>query len=298
MPCCFTHPGRFLRAAFAVLALHTSTVLLTAQSGETAHVSTNIPTPVSWVQAATVHELRIIDDDGEFPVRYRSRRVDSKNDITREIIESREGTVARLIQRNGQPLPAEEDQAERSRLQAILDDPSDYLKSKKRNTASRGYATSLVKLMPIAMIYSYAAGQPQPPNSPGQQIVLDFRPDPNFKPPTTISELLTGLEGRMWIDRKTGVLTRVDARVIKGVNFGWGVLAHIYPGGTVEFEQAEAGNGRWIYSQLNEHVVIREFMVKTANENTRMSAAEIRLLPNALTYREAIVQLLAMPLPK
>ncbi|MFC6644752.1 hypothetical protein ACFQBQ_03920 [Granulicella cerasi] len=256
------------------------------------------PTPVSWVQQAAAHEVHIIDDDGEFPVRYRVRRIDAKNDITREIIESRDGAVARLIQRNGAPLTAEEDAAERGRLQDILDDPSAFLKAKKRNTTARNYAINLVKLMPQAMIFTYTPGQPQPPNAPGQQIVLDFKPDPNFHPPTTISELLTGLEGRMWIDRRTGVLTRTEARVIKGVNFGWGVLAHIYPGGTVEFEQAEVGNGRWVYSRLDEHVSVRELMIHTANENNRLSASDLRLLPNPLGYREAIQQLLAMSLPR
>jgi len=255
-------------------------------------------TPVSWIRAATDRQLHIIDDDGSFPVRYRVRKIDTRHDTTRELIESREGTVARLHAHDGHTLTPQEDAEERQRLQDILDDPRDFLKSKKKNTTARTYAAGLVRQMPEAMVYTYAPGQPQYDNAPGPQVVIDFHSDPNFKPKDTVSEALTGLEGRMWIDRRTQVLTRVDGRIVKPVNFGWGgVLARIYPGGTVNFEQTEAGNGRWIYSRLDEHVTVREILIHTVNENNRMTASDIRLLPQPVSYREAIALLLAIPLP-
>lgn len=256
-------------------------------------------TPVSWIQAAVEHEVHIIDDDGSFPVRYRTHRIDAKGDIVRETIECREGTVSRLLMREGKPLPPNEDTAERDRLNAILTDPADWRKHQKRNVSARSYATGLVKLMPQAMIYTYTPGQPQPAGSTSQQIVLDFHPDPNFKPPTTVSEMLTGLEGRMWIDRRRMVLTRVEGYINKPINFGWGgVFAKMYPGGKIVFEQAEAGNGRWVYSYLDENVTVRELLVHTAVEKQVSNAYDIRLLPAQIGYQEAIRELLAIPLPQ
>ena len=112
-----------------------------------------------------------------------------------------------------------------------------------------------------------------------------------------VSELLTGIEGRLWIDARLHVVTRGEARVVRAVNFGWGMLAHIYPGGTVEFEQAPIGDGHWIYSRVDEHLKIREVMVKTANENTTMTAANIVRMPEQLSYQDAIRKLLDTPLP-
>ncbi len=256
------------------------------------------PSPVSWVQAAVPHEIRIIDDDGSFPVRYRTHRIDAHGEIVRETIECREGTVSRLLLREGKPLTPEEDAAERDRLNAILADPSDWRKHQKRNTSARSYATDLVKLMPQSMIYTYTPGQPQLPNSTSQQIVLDFHPDPAFKPPTTVSEMLTGIEGRMWIDKHRLVLTRVEGHINKPINFGWGgVFAKMYPGGNIVFEQTEAGNGRWIYSFLDENITIREMLVHTAVEKVQSTAFDIHLLPAQISYQEAIKELLAIPLP-
>ena len=47
---------------------------------------------------------------------------------TRDIIESNDGTVARLILRDGRPLTDEEDKAERQRLNDMLASPSDFAK--------------------------------------------------------------------------------------------------------------------------------------------------------------------------
>jgi hypothetical protein len=253
-------------------------------------------TPQSWVEAAAVNEQHIINDDGSFPLRYRIRKVDAKNDVTRDIIESRQGTVARLVARNGQPLTVQEDAAERARLTGMLDSPSDFIKHHKRDNAARGYSMDLVREMPRAMIYTYTPDQPLRPNAAGPEVVIDFTPDPHYKTPTLVAEILTGLQGRLWVDRKSLRVTRIEGRVLHQVNFGWGMLARIYPGGTVEFEQANAGGDRWAYSRLRENITIREMMVKTVQQHTDMDAADFKILPAPMTYQEAIHMLLATPL--
>jgi len=263
----------------------------------TPHAADLSASPLSWAEAATANEQRIIDDDGNFPLRYRMRKIDAKNDTTREIIESRQGTVARLVQRNGQPITADEDAAERERLNGLLNSPSDFLKHHKRDNAARSYSLQLVREMPRAMIYTYTPGQPQLPNFFDSQVVLDFTPDPHYHPPSIITEALTGLQGRVWIDRKSKHVLRIEGRVIKAFDFGWGMLARVYPGGTIEFEQANAGADRWTYAHLREDITIREMMVKTVRQHAAMDAADFQILPAPVDYQEAIRLLLAMPIP-
>lgn len=254
-------------------------------------------TPLSWIQAAADNELRIIEDDGNFAVRYRVHKVDAKGDTVRDTIEGRDGAVARLVQRNGRPLTPEEDAAERLRLQDMLGSPADFAKRHKRNSSARGYASDLVRLMPRAMIYTYAPGQPQLPGAAWPQVVIDFRPDPKFQPPSMMANLLTGLEGRLWIDAHTRTLLRGEARVSRPVNFGWGVIARIYPGGTVVFEQAPLPGGHWIYSHVDTHLSVREVLVKTNSMNSAMTASDFQMLPAQMSWQQAIHTLLDMPLP-
>lgn len=251
-------------------------------------------TPKSWIDAAETNELAIIQDD-DHPISYRIRKIDRKGDTTRVVIESAQGNVARMIERNGKPLTAEEDAAERERLNDILKSPNAYLKHEEREDAARNYAIQLVKLMPSAMIYAYAPGQPQPPGSTSQQVVIDFRPNPAFRPPTMVSEALTGLAGRIWIDSRTQTMTRAEGHVLRPINFGWGFVARIYPGGSIELGQQLVDGKRWAYSHLDEDLTIREVMVHTVSGHTKMRAWDFKLLPAPMSFQEAVHALLAMP---
>jgi hypothetical protein len=251
--------------------------------------------PRAWAEAAAQYQVGIIQREGTQPLRYRVRKRNDRGDTTRETMETPQGSVARLIERDGRPLAADEDAAERQRLEDTLAAPEEFLRHHKHDQSMHDYAIQLVKLMPSAMLYSYTPGQPQPANAEGRQVVLDFRPDPNFHPPTMVSNLLTGLEGRLWIDATSHHITRAEGRVIHPVNFAFGIVARIYPGGTVEFEQTDAGAGHWVYSHVTEHLTVREMMIKTVPEDAEFDASDLRLLPAPVDWQQAIRLLLAMP---
>lgn len=253
-------------------------------------------TPNSWIEKVVKNELSMIQQD-DLPLRYRMRKVDRKGDTTRIVIESQQGTVARLIERDGQPITAAEDAAERSRLKDIVDSPEEFLKRKRRDGEGRSYASQLVRSMPRAMLYSYAPGQPQSANLRSSQVVVDFKPNPAFHPPTMVTEALTGIAGRMWIDEASGHLLRMEGRVLRPVNFGWGLIARVYPGGTVEFEQTCIDSEHCVSSHLVEDLTMREMMLKTVNDKTRMSAWNFEVLPAPLSFQQAVHELLDMKVP-
>ncbi len=253
--------------------------------------------PVSWVQAAARNQVSIVQGDDTMSLRYRQRKVDAKGDTTRENIESKQGGVARLVERDGKPISAAEDAAERTRLQAALNAPDDFLRHHKHDQEFRRYALDLIRQMPTAMIYTYAPGQPQPGGNSSRQIVLDFQPDPKYHSPAMVDDLLTGIAGRLWIDAASERLTRAEAHVVRPVNIGWGMVGHIYPGGTMEFEQMDAGGGRWVYSHLEEHLTVRELMVRTVPFNVTMTSTDFRVLPSLINYQDAIRMLLAEKIP-
>jgi len=259
-------------------------------------VATAEPPPRAWVDAAAANELHVIQDDGKLPLRYRTHKVDSKEDITREVIETRDGTVARLVERNGQKLTVEEDAAERQRLKEILDSPGDFIKHHKRDDSMRHDSVQLVSQMPQAMIYTYVPGQPQLPGATNRQIVIDFEPDPNYKAQETLDDLLTGIKGRMWIDAQSKRVVRIEGTVQKDVNFGWGILGKINQGGTIVLEQANAAGDRWVYSRLDTHLTMR-VVIKTVAMNNKMTASDFRPLPGPVSVQDAVHTLLAMSVP-
>jgi hypothetical protein len=127
-------------------------------------------------------------------------------------------------------------------------------------------------------------------------IVLDFKPNPGWSPPNLESELLTGLAGRVWIDPRSRTMVRLEATLFHAVNIGWGMLAHIYPGGTVTLEQTSAGGQRWIIQRIVEQLTLQALMVKNVKQKLTSDAADLQPVA-PMSYRQAIKTLLDTPLP-
>lgn len=293
--------GRWIRAGFLGLSTCLAGLCATAQS-----VPANKPdssasllaeAPRSWIVDAAANELKALHHPNSY-LRYRMHTIDLKGDQVRDVIESKDGSVARLILKDGRPLTEEEDKAERQRLNDMIASPSDYFKHVKNDGEGRKLADQLIRLMPDAMIYTYTPGQPQTGKDAGTEVVLDYKPNPKFSPPSAPAQALTGLEGRMWIDAKSHEVVRMEGTIFRAVNFGWGMVAHIYPGGHLVLEQENAGNNRWIFTKFQEDVSVRALMVKTIHVHTNVEAGSFQTLPGPIPYQDAIRMLLDTPLPK
>ncbi len=291
---------RYLAAALLMAFLALPNTPAIAQSGtasnQVASASPLSVDPRSWAVDAVANELVALHHPGSY-LRYHMHIIDDKGDRVRDLIESKDGTVARLIMRNGKPLTDEQDKAERQRLNDMLESPSNYARHVKNDDSGRKTADTLIKLMPDAMIYTYAPGQPQTGKNNGAlEIVLDYKPNPKFSPPSTMAGALTGLEGRVWIDAKSRYVVRMEGTIFRGINFGWGMLAHIYPGGKLLFEQADAGDGRWIFTRFNQHITARALMVKSLTIKANIEASNFQTI-GPMSYQDAIHLLLNTPLP-
>jgi len=249
------------------------------------------------VAEAAANELVALHHRGSY-LRYRMETVNERGDQVRDVIESKDGTVARLILKDGKPLTAEQDKAERQRLNDMLASPAAYAKHVKNGESEKSMADKLIPLMPEAMMNTYTPGQPQSGRNGGApEIVLDYKPNPKFAPPSTQAQALTGLQGRVWIDAKTHYVVRMEGTIFRPVNFGWGMLAHIYPGGKVMMNQTNVGDNRWIFTDFSMELSVRALMVKKLDIRSSAKTSNYQTL-GPMSYQDAIHLLLATPLPE
>ena len=74
------------------------------------------------VQSALANETRAATDT-QHPMRYRLRKTSPRLTSTKEIFETRDGAVARLVAINDSPLTPADEQKEQARLDLLLGDP-------------------------------------------------------------------------------------------------------------------------------------------------------------------------------
>ena len=83
----------------------------------------------------------------------------------------------------------------------------------------------------------------------------------------------------VWIDAKTKEIVRIEGDIFHPVNWGWGMLAHIYPGGKVDLEQTAASGARWNMTSFHEQVTVKALMVKTLSVHNEGQSFSFQALP-------------------
>jgi len=244
------------------------------------------PEPVdatALVRRAVQHRL----DAGKShrPVRYLVHRTDERHDTTKEIIETVDGGVARLVAIDGKPLSAEADRAELDRLDTLANHPELQEHRHKSEQKDAERVDRLLALLPDAFLYRLEGTAPC---AAGQCYRLSFAPNPHFTPPNLEADLLRGVAGEVWIDTRQERLTRLEGHFIAEVEFGFGILGKLNKGGTVLLEQTDVGGQDWELTRLTLHVTGKALMVKPLSFQINEEASGFSPVQPGLRYRDAI----------
>ncbi len=246
--------------------------------------------PAKIVRDASYNELHSSKPGRSFS--YRQRKVDPKGSMVKEIVETKDGDVARLIEKNGQPLPPEEEQAEIDRLNNLLAHPEvqEHRHKKEQEDSARG--DEMVRMLPDAFLYTFD-GMVEGPN--GLCYRLKFKPNPAFAPPDREGEVYHGMVGELWVDQSQLRLVKIDAHLISDVNFGWGVLGRLYKGGSILVQNADVGLHHWETIHMKLNLQGKLLMLKSVDYSTTEDFSDFKVQPQELGYQEAIRLLQKIP---
>jgi hypothetical protein len=221
------------------------------------------------------------------PLRYLLRKTDDHRDTTKDIIETDQGDVARLIAINNQPLTPEANQAELDRLNTLANNPEIQERRHQREQKDAARVDRLMRLLPDAFLYRDQGTTPCP--SSGKTCHhLTFSPNPIFEPPDVEANIFRGLAGDLWIDQAQERLTRLNAHVIANVDFGWGILGKLDKGGTIQLEQSDIGGGDWELTTLKLHLKGKALMLKSLDIQLTEQATHFSQVLSGVDYRQAI----------
>jgi hypothetical protein len=223
----------------------------------------------------------------QHPMRYRLRKSSPRLSTTKEIFETNDGAVARLVAINDQPLSATDEQKEQDRLTGLLTDPSRQRHRKQAEAEDTGRVLKVMQALPNAFTYQYA-GEAEGPT--GKVEKFTFRPNPSFDPPDLETEALTAMTGEIWVDAAEGRVAKLEGHLQQDVDFGWGILGRLNKGGSIVVEQADVGNHQWriVHFQM---VMRGRLVFKTRSFDTVEDETQFVPVPAGLGYAQAIQML-------
>jgi hypothetical protein len=159
-----------------------------------------------------------------------------------------------LIAVDGQPLTPDEQQKEQEKLEQTeakrkSESPgerarriADYNKDRKRDHAM---LLELTKAFDFKLM-----GETQLAGRDVYLIQATLRPD--YQPTNDEGKVLTGMQGRLWIDKATFQWVQVTARVIRPVSIE-GFVARVEPGTRFELQKMQVADGVWLPKHFAMH---------------------------------------------
>jgi hypothetical protein len=234
------------------------------------------------VERALATELRTAQDPNH-PMRYRLRKTSPRLTSTKEIVETRDGDVARLVSVFDKPLSQPDEQKEQVRLDALLRDPSLQKHRKQSEDGDTAIVLRLLSMLPQAFLYQYAGPA-------GNVEKFTFRPNRSFNPPDLETRALTNMTGELWIDAAERRVTRLEGHLQQDTELAWGILGKLNKGGWIVIEQSDVGSRQWRITRFQLVMTLR-VLFNTRNSNTVEEMTQYAPVPAGIGYRQAIQML-------
>ena len=200
------------------------------------------------------------------------------------VAEARSVSLNRVIERNGQPLP---DEQQRQEMTAFINDPRAQSKQHKSSQHDDEQAAELLNILPDAFIWNIEGEK-------GNQILLHFKPDPQFHPPDLEARVFAAMEGDMAIDREQHRIASLRGRLIKDVLIGFGLLGQLKAGGTFDVERRELTPQVWEITETHVHIQGHALIFKTISENEDDVKSHFKQIDQETSLQQARQELMQL----
>ena len=271
-----------------LLLCFAAAAMLAMPCGAAAQGSTPAESAQELARKVIDRELAEQEKPGRYIYRLRREGPEGSGSWTRDILDTRDGLVSRLVAINDQPAGAEERAKDDRRLQKLLADPEEQRKHKERQQKDAEQVRRLLRALPSAFLYEYDGAEPGPH---GELLRLKFRPNPQFDPPSRETIIFKGMEGAMVVEPRELRLVRMDATLVEDVTLGWGLLARLRRGGRFTLEQSLLPDGDWVTRRMTLDFTGKAFLFKTIRIQQKQSITEFRPAPTNLSLAEGIALL-------
>lgn len=226
-----------------------------------------------------VHSELAADANDHSLWRYRDdQREQNKVSI---VVSTRQGSVKRLIEKNGHPLSPAETQAEDARLESFIHDSSKLEKQKRDAAHDDKNATALLKMLPEAFIWTIKGRS-------GDTLTLHFEPDPNFDAPDMQSRVLSAMNGELVINEPQQRIQEISGRLTRDVTFGYGLLGRLHQGGTFRVIRKEIAPKVWEITETHVHIEGKALLFKNIGQQQDEVQTDFTPVPAGTTLEQAI----------
>jgi hypothetical protein len=165
-----------------------------------------------------------------------------------------------LVKINGKPLLAAQEAEEKRKMQEAISTRNAESPQQRQRRIENYQKTiktehDLIQEMTKAFEFHLAGQQ----KLNGFDVyVLNAKPRPGYQPSSAETQVLSGMKGKLWIEKRTFQWVKVEAQVIRSVTI-YGFVARVEPGTNFELERMSVGDGVWLPKHLSMRARVKIF---------------------------------------
>jgi hypothetical protein len=274
-----TPHSRFMLATISFLAL--SAVLAVTQSK--AQLS-----PSDLVKTVIYNELHP-SSTSDIHWKYRLEKQLDGQQETKEIVETKSGSLEKLLSVSGRPLTDAQQRGEAERILRFSHNAEEQKKAEQARRKDAAQCDAFLKMIPDAFLFQYD-------DTEGNLVRISFKPNPQFRAPSREGRVLQQMAGEMWIDAAQKRLASIDGQLTNEVKFGGGLLGHLEKGGRFTVKRAELAAGDWETTEINVNMRGKALLFKSISVQQKELHTNFERLPSDLTFPDAANLLLKQAL--
>jgi hypothetical protein len=254
-----------------------------AQAQSNAQIS-----PADLIKAVIRSELNP-SDGSEVRWKYlQVKEVDGKQE-TRQVVETKSGSLDRLITIAGRPLSSGQQRDETERILRLSHNPEEQHKLEQARKKDAEQCDAFFKMVPEAFLFEFA-GQS------GNVVKLVFKPNPTFQPASREGKVLHEMAGEVWVDAKQQRLVSINGHLVNEVKFAGGLLGHLEKGGQFAVKRTEVAPARWEVTEMAVNMQGKALLFKTISVQQKELHQDFERVPDDLTIADAAAILLKQSL--
>jgi hypothetical protein len=211
---------------------------------------------------------------------YRDTDKTPDKDTVKLVVETDDGTVSKTILLHNRPLTAEEKAQDQARREKVVNDPEERAKQRRNSAHDDKQAISMMKMLPDAFLWTRTG------ESNGE-VTLQFKPNPAFQPPTYASRVFAAMAGEMVVDAGQKRLKILNGKIIRPVEFGWGLFGKLEQGGTFHIVRSEITPHEWEITQTHVHILGHALFFKNISEQEDEITSNYKHSRPSLTLQQA-----------
>jgi len=216
------------------------------------------------------------------------KEVDGKKEI-RQVVETKNGSLDRLLSIGGKPLTGSQQHDELQRLLQLSHSPDAQSRLAEARKKDADQCAAFLKMIPDAFVFEYSGEHAGPHED---FVKLRFMPNPNYRPSTREGKVMHELAGDIWVESNQQRLAAIDGRLLNQVRFGGGLFGRLEKGGHFSVQRAEIAHGQWEVTELDVNMHGKALLFKTISVQQKELHRGFERVPQDLTMTAAAALLM------